>query len=94
MDEFGWWDSERISTDAGTQFTSMEFQYECQTHGVWFILSATEHQEMNEQVKVIQRTLCTITHSLMVHAQVSEAYIHFVLMYIADHIFPVLPIKT
>ena len=35
----------------------------------------------------------TITHSRMVHAQVLEAYIHFVLMYTADHIFPVLPIK-
>ena len=29
----------------------------------------------------------------MVHARVSEAYIHLALMYTADHIFPVLPIK-
>ena len=29
----------------------------------------------------------------MVHARVSEAYIHFELMYTTDHIFPVLPIK-
>ena len=29
----------------------------------------------------------------MVHARVSEAYIHFALMYTTDHIFPVLPIK-
>ena len=29
----------------------------------------------------------------MVHAIVSEAYIHFSLMYTIDHIFPVLPIK-
>ena len=40
-----------------------------------------------------RRTLRTIAHSLMVHARISEAYIHFVLMYTADHIFPVLPIK-
>ena len=26
IDEFGWWDLERISADAGTQFTSMEFK--------------------------------------------------------------------
>ena len=29
----------------------------------------------------------------MVHAQVLEAYIHFTLMYTADHIFPLLPNK-
>ena len=37
--------------------------------------------------------VCTIAHSLMVHARVSEAYIHFALMYTTDQIFPVLPIK-
>ena len=56
-------------------------------------LLAPEHQEMNKQVKVRWRTLRTIPHSLMVHARVSEAYIHFSLIYTEDHIFPVLPIK-
>ena len=28
IDEFGWWDLERISADVGTQFTSMEFKDE------------------------------------------------------------------
>ena len=49
---------------------------------------------MNGQVKVKWRTLCTITHSLMVHVRVLEAYIHFKLMYMADNIFPLLPIKN
>ena len=40
------------------------------------------------------RTLCTIEHSIMVHDRVSEAYIHFALMYTTDRIFPVLPIKN
>ena len=26
IDEFGWWNLERISADAGTQFTSTEFK--------------------------------------------------------------------
>ena len=26
IDEFGWWDLERISVNAGTQFTSTEFK--------------------------------------------------------------------
>ena len=56
-------------------------------------LAAPEHQEMNGQVKVTWITLPTIKHSLMVHARVSEAYIHFAFMYTTDHIFPVLPIK-
>ena len=56
-------------------------------------LAAPEHQEMNRQVEVTWRTLRTISHSLMVHARVSEAYIHFALMYTPDHIFPVRPIK-
>ena len=57
------------------------------------MLEALEHQEMNRQVEVTWRTLSKIAHSLMVHARVSEAYIHFALMYTADHIFPVIPIK-
>ena len=48
---------------------------------------------MNGQVEVTRRTLRTIAHFLMVHARVLEAYIHFALMYITDHIFPVLPIN-
>ena len=56
-------------------------------------LAASENQEMNRKVEVTWRTLRTIVHSLMVHAIVSELYVHFVLMYTTDHIFPVLPIK-
>ena len=56
-------------------------------------LVAPEHQEMNRKVKVTWRTLRTVAHSLMVHARVLEAYIHFSIMYTTDHIFPVLPIK-
>ena len=48
---------------------------------------------MNVQVEVTWQTLRTIAHSLMVHARVLEAYIHFALIYMSDHILPVLPIK-
>ena len=93
LDYFGWWDLEIISADAGTQFTSTEFKEEFQTRGVHLAIAASKNQEMNRQVKVTRRTLRTIVHSLMVHTRVSEAYIHFALMYTIDHIFPVLPIK-
>ena len=49
MDEFGWWDLEIISVDAGTQFTSTDFKEECQTRGDRLTLVAPEHQEMNGQ---------------------------------------------
>ena len=52
IDQFGWWDLERISADAGTQFTLTEFKDECQTCGVRLTLAAPEHQEMNGQVEV------------------------------------------
>ena len=48
---------------------------------------------MNIQVQVTWRTLQTIVDSIMVHAQVSDKYIHFALMYKTDHIFTVLQIK-
>ena len=84
---------EIISADTELQVTSEEFKEECQTQGFHLTLAAPEHQEMNRQVKVTWRSLRTITHSLMVHGRVLEAYIHFSLMYMKDHIFPVLPIK-
>ena len=93
IDQFGWWDLERISADAGMQFTSTEFKDECQTRGFRLTLSAQEHQEMNGQVEVTWRTLRTVAQHLMVHAGVTEVFVHFTLMYTTDHIFPVLPIK-
>ena len=93
IDQFGWWDLEIISADAGTQFTSTEFKDKCQTRGFHLTLAAPEHQEMNVQVEVTWRTLRTVAHALMVHARIPEVYVHFALMYTTDHIFPVLPIK-
>ena len=48
---------------------------------------------MNGPVEVTWIMLHTISHSFMVHARVSEAYILFALMYTSDHIFQVIPIK-
>ena len=70
MDQFGWWDLERVSADAGTQFTSTEFKDEYQTCGVRLTLLAPEHQEMSGKFEVTWRTLRTVAHSLMVHARV------------------------
>ena len=93
IDQFGWWDLERISADAGTQFTLTEFKDECQSRGFCLTLASPKHQEMNGQVEVTWRALRTVAHSLMVHGRVPEVYVHFAIMYTTDHIFPVLPIK-
>ena len=44
IDQFGWWDLEIISVDAGTQFNSTKFKEECQTRRVCLMLAAPEHQ--------------------------------------------------
>ena len=44
IDEFGWWDLERISANAGAQFTLTDFKEECQTRGVCLTLATPEHQ--------------------------------------------------
>ena len=93
IDKFGWWDWERISAGAGTQFISAEFQGECQTRGVWLTLAAPVHQEMNRQFKVTWIMLGMIVHPLMAYERVLEAYINFVLMNMEDHILQVLTTK-
>ena len=77
IDQFGWWDLERISADAGAQFTSTEFKEEFQSRGVCLTLAAPEHQEMNGKVEVTWRTLRTVAQYLMVHDRVPEVCVHF-----------------
>ena len=86
VDEFGWWDMERIKTDAGMQFTSKEFQEGLSVREGQLASSAPKYQEMNGQVEVTWRTLQSISHSIMVHARVSDKYIYIALMYMTDHI--------
>ena len=52
IDEFGWWDLEIISADAGTQFIYTESQGECKNHGVNMPLAAPWQQEMYGSLKV------------------------------------------
>ena len=56
-------------------------------------LAASEHKEVNGQLKVTWKTLRIIEHSLMVHVRFLEAYLRSALMYTIYHIFPVLPTK-
>ena len=93
VDEFGWWYMQIIQTEAVTQFTSNDFQEGICVRGVRIELAAPDHQEINGQIEVTWKTLQIIVHSIMVHAWFSDEYIHFVLIYMTDHMFPVLLIK-
>ena len=53
VDEFGWWNTEILETDAGTHFTSMEFQKGLSVRVVQLSLEEPYHQGMNGQVEVI-----------------------------------------
>ena len=44
VDKFGWWDMDVIQTDAGTQFTSRDFQEGLSVSGVWIALAVPYHQ--------------------------------------------------
>ena len=44
IDEFVCWYLERISADAGTQFTSTEFKEEFQNRGFHLTLTSPEHK--------------------------------------------------
>ena len=84
---------EIIQTNIGMQFTSNEFQEGLSVRGVKLALAASEHGETNDQVEVTWQTLWTIINSIMMYIQVSDEYNVFALIYMTDHIFPVLPIK-
>ena len=62
VDEFGWWDMERIQTDAGTQFNAKQFQEGISVSVIRLELAEPDHKEVNVQVEVTWRTLQTISH--------------------------------
>ena len=72
LEEFDWWNQERIQTDSGSHFTSKDFQEGLSLRVVRLILAATDHQDMNGQIEVTCRTSQTIAHSIMVHARVLD----------------------
>ena len=92
VDEFGLWDIDRIQTYSGMQFNS-KGQEDISLHGIQLYLAAKDHKYINDQVEVTWQLLRTIAHSIFVHAQVSDKYLYFALMYTTDHKSTVLPIK-
>ena len=43
VDEFGWWDMDRIQTDSGTYFNSKEFHEIISVYEVQLTLMAPDH---------------------------------------------------
>ena len=93
VDDFGWWDIERIQTYASTQFTSKEFQGDLSLRWLLIELFIPYHQEMNGQVEVTWQKLRTVAHSIMVNARVLGEYILLELMHMTDNVISILSIK-
>ena len=55
VDKFIWWNTEIILTDAGTHFTSKEFQEYLYVQGSRLELSAPYHKEMNGKFEVTRQ---------------------------------------
>ena len=53
VDEFCWWDMDRIQTDTSTQFTSKEFQEGLSVSVLRLELLVPNDQERNFQVELI-----------------------------------------
>ena len=80
VDEFCFQGLKQIQTDSGINFTSKDFKQVISVREVRLTLAAPYHQEINDQVEVIWRTLRTVVHSTMLYAQIFDKYIHFSLM--------------
>ena len=87
VDEFGWWDMERIQTDAGTQFIPKDFQYSKTS------IRGTRPKEnyfpsRSDIANIVN--YCTFNYCAR---KVFIEYKRFAVIYTTDHICSFLPIK-
>jgi hypothetical protein len=89
---YEYFDIARIRSDAGSQFTSTEFQNFCRTERIHLSLSAPKKQSQNHLAKRSWQTINRMDQSLLVHAHLPDQYHYHAVLY-ATSIFNVLPIK-
>ena len=81
-----------IRTDAGSGFTSKEFQDMCNERGIKFSFAAPRHQEMNGLAERSWRSIRDLAFAMMNHAHVGDEFFDFAL----DHAWKVyncLPVR-
>ena len=62
LNEFGWWDLDKIKTSAGPQFISKNFQEGISIRKVRLTLEAPGHKYINEKFEVTWNNLKTVSH--------------------------------
>ena len=85
-------DLHKIKADAGSQFTSKEFQEACADSRIAINLAAPKHQEQNSFAERTWQTVKIIADKLLVHSRLPPTFSHHALLY-AVTIFNVIPVK-
>ena len=70
---------EDIRSDAGTEFTSEEFQDMCNEREINFSFASPRHQEMNGLAERIWRSIRDLAFSMMVHVHVGDEFYDYAL---------------
>jgi hypothetical protein len=89
---YGYLDTDRIRTDAGSQFTSAEFAQYCIQHGIKLMLAAPRKQYQNHLAERTWQTVTSTARSLLIHARLPDTFWFHALAY-STYIFNVLPVR-
>jgi transposase InsO family protein len=89
---YGYLDTTRIRTDAGSQFTSTEFARHCVQQGIALSLAAPKKQYQNHIAERTWQTITSTARSLLVHARIPDTFWYHALVY-STYIFNALPVR-
>ena len=83
----------KIKADAGSQFTSAEFQKACANARIAVNLAAPKHQEQNNFAERTWQSVKQIADKIMVHARLPPIYTYHAILY-AIYIHNIFPVKN
>ncbi len=73
---FTFWDIEQIKSDAGTEFTSQEFEQFCAEKRVAVSFAPPKHQEGNHFTERTWQYLRKLAQCMLVHARLPDMYLY------------------
>jgi transposase InsO family protein len=73
---FTFWDIEKIKSDAGTEFTSREFEQFCPDKRVAVSFAPPKHQEGNHFAESLRK----LAQCMLVHARLHDMYLYHALL--------------
>jgi len=78
---YGYLNTDRIRTDAGSQFISTEFADYCIEHGINLSLAAPKKQYQNHLAERTWQTITSTTRALLTHARLPDSFWYHALCY-------------